>query len=180
MMPQVTLEASTIERMKNYAEPLVDTLDTVILRGLDAIDALSAKANAPASERILNPESPPNLSYTTVKSVVWKGKRLPPNEAYWNPLMLTLIREAKKHMTTKEIEKLILCNHVMGRKEDNGYKYLEEVGLSVQGQDANNAWKTTYNVVKALKMPLEVIFTWQDNPKAVSPGSTGKFSVNFD
>src|ERR1700721_3032924 len=103
MTPQVTLEFSTIERMKEYAEPLVDTLDTVILKGLDAIDVLNAKTNAPPSERVLNPDAPPNLSYTTVKSVVWKGKRLPPNEAYWNPLMLLVIREAKKHMSKEQV-----------------------------------------------------------------------------
>ncbi|HEV7602974.1 MAG TPA: hypothetical protein VGO49_22290 [Bradyrhizobium sp.] len=180
MNPQVNLEASTIERMKAYAEPLVDTLDTVILRGLDAIDMLSAKAKSPNAERVFNPASPPNLSYTTVKSIVWKGKRLPPAEAYWNPLMLIVIRESIKHMTKEQARILILCNKVTGRKEDNGYKYVEEIGLSIQGQDANNAWKTTYNILKAIKVPVEVIFAWQDNPKAVSPGAVGKFAVAFD
>lgn len=63
-----------------------------------------------------------------------------------------------------------------GKKEDNGYKYIDEVGVSIQGQDANNAWKTTYNVIQALKMPVEVIFAWQDNPKAATPGAIGKFA----
>jgi hypothetical protein len=49
-----------------------------------------------------------------------------------------------------------------------------------QGQDANNAWKTTYNVLLALKMPVEVIFAWQDNPKVATPGAIGKFAVTFD
>jgi hypothetical protein len=181
MMPQVTLEASTIERMKAYAEALVDTMDTVILKGLDAIDMVKAKTNEPTSaERIFNPASPPNLAYTTVKSVVWKGKRLSPAEAYWNPLMFIVIRECVKHMTKEQARNLILCNKVTGKKEDNGYKYVDEVGVSIQGQDANNAWKTTYNVLQALKMPVEVIFAWQDNPKATTPGAIGKFAVTFD
>ncbi len=180
MTPQVTLESSTIERMKAYAEPLVDTLDTVILRGLDAIDILNAKADAPTAERIFNPAAPPNLAYTTVKSIVWKGKRLSPAEAYWNPLMLLAIRELPKHMTKEQGRALILCAKVTGKKEDAGYKYIEEMGVSVQGQDANNAWKTTYNILQAIKMPVEVIFAWQDNPKAVSPGALGKFALAFD
>jgi hypothetical protein len=177
MTPQVTLEVATIERMKAYAEPLVDTFDTVIMKGLDALDMLKVEANGPMQERILNPASPPNLSYTTVKSIVWKGKRLPPAETYWNPLMLTVIRECAKHMTEEQTRNLIICNYVAGKKEDNGYKYLEDMGVSVQGQDANNAWKTTYHILQAIKMPLEVIFAWQDNPKAVSPGAIGKFSI---
>jgi hypothetical protein len=181
MTPQVNLEASTIERMKTYAEPLVDTLDSVILKGLDAIDMLNAKSNEPSSaERIFNPASPPNLSYTTVKSVMWKGKRLSPAESYWNPLMLLAIKELPKHMTKEQARALILCNKVTGRKEDNGFRYVDEVGISIQGQDANNAWKTTYNILQAIKLPIEVIFAWQDNPKAVSPGALGKFNVTFD
>src|SRR5664280_2037 len=132
------------------------------------------------TERVLNPASPPNLSYTMVKSIVWKGKRLSPAEAYWNPLMLTVIRECAKHMTKEKIRNLIICNYVVGRKEDNGYKYLEDVGISVQGQDANNAWKTTYHILLTIKVPVEVIFAWQDNPKATSPGAMGKFNVTWE
>lgn len=180
-MPQVTLEASTIERMKAYAEPLVDTLDTLILKGLDAIDMLSKKADEPvSSERIFNPASPPNLAYTTVKSITWKGKRLGTSETYWNPLMLLAVKELPKHMTKEEGRALILCNKFTGKKEDNGYKYVEEMGLSIQGQDANNAWKTTYNILKEIKEPVEIVFAWQDNPKAASPGAFGKFSVSFE
>ena len=62
---------------------------------------------------------------------------------------------------------------VTGKKEDNGYNYVKEVGVSIQGPDANNAWKATYNVLQALKMPVEVIFVWQDNPKAATPGAIG-------
>lgn len=180
MTPQVNLESSTIERMKSYAEPLVDTLDTVILKALDAIDMLKAKTDAPLSERVLNPAAPPNLSYTTVKSVVFNGKPFPAAEAYWNPLLLATVREAKKTRTKEQVKALLICNHTLGKKEDNGYKYLDDVGLSIQGQDANNAWKATYHILQAIKVPVEVIFAWQDNPKAVSPGAMGKFNVTWE
>jgi hypothetical protein len=181
MMPTVNLEASTIERMKQYAEPLVDTLDTVILRGLDAIDAMSTASSSSPTDRVLNPDSPPNLSYTTVKSIVFNGKRFAPGETYWNPLLIAAIREAKKKLSSKEkVQALVICNHTVGKKEDNGYKYLDDVGISIQGQDANNAWKSTYHILKEIKVPVEVEFVWQDNPKAMAPGSKGKFTVAFD
>jgi hypothetical protein len=180
MMPQVTLEASTIERMKAYAEPLVDTLDTVILKGLDALDMLKAKAEEKPAERVINPAAPPNLAFTTVKSIVFDGKHFPPAETYWNPLLHAVIRESLKHMSKENMRKLLTCNYVAGKKEDQGYKYLEDVAMSVQGSDANNAWKAIYNILKAIKVPLEVTFVWQDNPKAVSPGATAKLKVAFD
>jgi hypothetical protein len=179
--PQVTLESSTIERMKAHAEPLVDTFDTVVNRALDALDAQKAQSGGAAKgERILNPASPPNLAYTTVKSVVVNGQVLPASETYWNALLVAVIRESPKHLTKEQMRKVIICNFVAGKKEDNGYKYLEDVGLSIQGQDANNAWKATYRILQALKVPVEVTFVWQDSPKAVAPGISGKFVVNFD
>jgi len=83
-------------------------------------------------------------------------------------------------MTKEQIRKVIICNFVVGKKEDNGYRYLDDVGVSVQGQDANNAWKATYHILRAIKVPVEVNFVWQDNPKAAAPGSSGKFLVTFD
>lgn len=180
MTPQVTLEASTIERMKAYAEPLVDTLDSVILKGLDAIDMLKAKNDAKPADRVLNPAAPPNLAFTTVKSIVFAGKQFSAAETYWNPLLHAVIRESLKHMTKEQMRALLTCNYVAGKKEDQGYKYLDDVAMSVQGADANNAWKAIYNILRVIKVPCEVNFVWQDNPKAVSPGGTAKFVVSFD
>src|SRR5579862_7679461 len=135
MTPQVNLEASTIERMKAHAEPLVDTFDTVANRALDALDAQkSQKDGSTTSERILNPAAAPNLAYTTVKSVVMNGQHFPASETYWNALLLAVIRECPKHLTKEQIRKVIICNFFVGKNEDHGYKYLEDVGLSIQGQ----------------------------------------------
>ena len=173
----ITIETATDARLKSHAEPLVDTHDSVINRALDALDALKKGAAPTTNERVLNPASPPNLSYTTVKSVTLNGQVFPAAETYWNLLLLAVVREASKTLTTKEVAKLLLSKHIVGQKEDNGYKYLADVGISVQGQDANSAWKSTYNVLKAIKVPVEVVFTWQDNPKAAAPNTTGKFNV---
>jgi hypothetical protein len=180
MMPQVTLEASTIERMKAYAEPLVDNFDTVILKGLDALDMLKAKNEEKPAERVVNPAAPPNLAFTTVKSIVFNGKRFAAAETYWNPLLHAAIEESLKHVTKEQMRALLICNFVPGKKEDQGYKYLPGPGISVQGADANNAWKAIYNILKVIKVPLEVVFVWQDNPKAVAPGSMAKITLAFD
>jgi len=179
MTPTITLAPETVERLKSFAEPLVDTFDTVMNKAMDALEAMNASAtgNANSASRIFNPSHPPNLAYTTVHTVVLKGKRFPPAETYWNHLLLAMVREAKKGRTTKQVSELVICNHVVGKKEDNGYKYLDDVGISVQGQDANGAWRAIAHLDLALKLPLEVEFSWQENPKAASPGQHGRFLI---
>ena len=56
---------------------------------------------------------------------------------------------------------MLIVNSIAGRKDDNGYKYLPEIGISVQGQDANGAWRQTYELASRFGMSLEVLFTWQ-------------------
>jgi hypothetical protein len=182
MTPNVPLSSETVARLQAHAVPLVDTFDTVINRAVDALDAMNgngAGSPPPGAVRSVNPSKPPNLAYTTVHSIIFKGKALPPAETYWNNLLLAVIREAKANFTKERISDLLVCNHVLGPKEDNGYKYLDDVGISVQGQDANHAWKATYHLLSAIKLPVEVAFSWQDNPKAAAPGEHAKLVVDW-
>lgn len=177
MSPNVTLAPETIARLKTFAEPLVDTFDTIVNRAMDALEILNAQGGGTDTIRVLNPAHPPNLAYTTVHSIIFNGKRFAAAETYWNHLLIAVIREASNKFPPKKIDELVICNHVMGKKEDSGYKYLEDAGLSVQGQDANGAWKTIAHILLELKLPLEVEFSWQDNPKAAAPGERAKFKI---
>ena len=47
----------------------------------------------------------------------------------------------------------------------------------MQGQDANNAWKQTYRIASSFGIHVQVVFVWQENPKAAMPGATGSFFV---
>jgi hypothetical protein len=179
MTPQINLETSTIARMKEHAVPLEDTHDSVVNRALDALDALTAPKPDASGIRAYNPASPPPLAFTTVKSVKFKGIMLAASDAWWNPFMFMLIREARKTKSVDEVSSLLFINHAKGEKANNGYKFLKDAGLSVQGQDANNAWKQCYELLKALQLPAEVKFTWQDNPKAAHPNESGKFIIDW-
>ena len=180
MTPQITLETHTIERLKAFAEPLVDTYDTVVNRAIDALQAATAAKPDEDGVTTFNPSTPPDLSFTTVKRIKFKDAQLSSTEAWWNPFMFKLIREAAQTMKVDEVSKLLFINHAKGSKAINGYKELPEAGLSVQGQDANSAWKQAYELLKALKLPAEIDFTWQDNVKAAYPNKRGKFVVTFD
>src|SRR5262249_24277502 len=118
--------------------------------------------------------APPDLSHTKILSAQINGRiLLQPNR---NSIMDHAIKFAfYKLKDANKVAELVLAKHAKGEKTDQGYRYLKEAGLSVQGQDANNAWKTTANIIKALGVKAEVTFAWYDNPKAAKPGETGKF-----
>jgi len=186
-MPPVDLSSKTITRLQKHAIPLVDTFDTVIAKLLEAYETGANHKAGPiihsghSTIQVYDPAAPPNLAHTTVKLIKFCGTLFKPADTYWNTLMHAAIRKvAERHMSPEALKGHILANCVIGEKDEDGYKYLPEVGLSVQGQDANGAWKTTYHLASAFNLPLEITFRWQDNPKAVAPNVTGSFTVQAE
>lgn len=68
-------------------------------------------------------------------------------------------------------------NFVDGQKNDEGYRYLPDVGISIQGQDANGAWKAACYIAQQLGFPLTVTFVWREKEGAAFPGVTGRFTL---
>ncbi len=50
---------------------------------------------------------------------------------------------------------------VKGRKEDEGYSYLSDIDVSVQGQDANAACRTVVTAAQGLGVALDIGFMWR-------------------
>jgi hypothetical protein len=174
-------DTTRLRLIRISAEPLIDTIDSVINRALDALEEKAGSGRHVGSQpsfRILNPGAPPGLAHTTIKSIELCGRTLKPNQTYWNTLLIATLREAKSRGTsTDELKMLILGNCHVGRKEDEGYRFYKDLELSIQGLDSNAAWRATYHVAQKLGLSLEVKFVWQDNPKAAFPGSRGIFVV---
>lgn len=183
-MPPVDLSTKIITRLQRHAIPLVDTFDSVIGKLLDAFES-SAESTGPKVEQnhtrvqVFDPAAPPNLAHTIVKSVKFCGKVLAPSDTYWNTLMhLAIKKVAKTGLSAEGLKAQVMANSVIGKKEEDGYRYIREVGLSVQGQDANGAWKTIYHLASSFHLPVEVTFVWKNHPKAAVPGTTGSLTVN--
>jgi hypothetical protein len=181
MTPSIDLTDDLFTRLQKHAVPLVDTPLTVIARALDALEAGDEEPSSPiqpAGPRSFNPAAAPNLSHTTPRRAEVADKSLSKTETYWNPIMFAVIVEAaKKGTSTEDLLDLLTIPSVKGKKEDSGYRHLPEAGLSVQGQDANSAWKQTYRIASSIGIHVQVVFVWQDNPKAAMPGVTGSFFV---
>ncbi len=180
-MPKIDVSDPTFEWLKSLAEPFVDTPETVIIRGLEALEENGKpKVQATASGPVLfDAAKPPNLAFGTIQSITLCGSDFMPNQ--WNALLLAVIEKAMQRLDDRrKVKELIVVNCVSGEKTVTGYKYVPSADVSVQGQDSNKAWKAISHIARRLGIPIEVVFTWNDNPKAASPGMTGRFLIEGD
>lgn len=180
-MPQVTIEEATFERLQKHARPLVDTTDTVINAALDALEqqagvpVLANKLSAD-SERRIDARHLPNLTHTKVLDAAIDGSVIArPN---WNLLLDEMLRRAMERVGTFEkVSKLCPVNMVSGRKEDEGYCYLSDIDVSVQGQDSNAACRTVVTAAQGLGMALDIGFMWRPKEGAAHPGERARLLV---
>ena len=185
-MPSIELSPQTFARLQNLAIPLVDNSETLINRLIDFFQA-SDGATAPAGGggdgteskmRQFNPLSPPALTHTKVLAVEFCGKTLEHGQANWNGLLNAAVRAAKvQAKSAAELKQLIIIPFVEGQKVDEGYRFLSELGISIQGQDANGAWKAACHIAQKLGLQLSVMFIWREKDGAAFPGVTGRLSV---
>jgi hypothetical protein len=181
MSPNISVSESLFARLQQHAVAFVDTPETVIARALDTLETGEPIA-APAGgkPRSFNPASPPNLAFTTPRKITLNGATFAKGETYWNTLMFAAIKAAAaKGCSPQQIVKMMEVPHALGKKEDNGYVFIEEAGISVQGQTSNGAWKQSNRIAEELKIPLHVEFIWQNTEKAAMPNAAGVFDVNL-
>lgn len=178
---KVDLSEALVERLKSHAEPLVDTFESVIVRLLDAYEPASGRdvphqSKQEVSVRDFSPLMPPDLKHTKVLSATLGNLELSRSQATWNGILnLCVERAVQRSETMSELRKLLLVNFVAGKKEDEGYRYLNSPNLSIQGQDANTAWRATFHILRALEFPATVVFSWRDKEDAQFPGVMGRF-----
>ncbi len=184
MVPSVELSPQTFARLQAHAVPLIDNIETVIGRLIDFYESRDG-APVPAKDdgaggkiRQFNPLSPPSLTHTKVLAIEFCGRPLEHGQANWNGLLTAAVRVAKSRTkATADLKQLVIIPYVDGQKTDEGYRYLPELGISVQGQDANGAWKAACHIAQKLGLALTARFVWREKDGAAFPGITGQFTV---
>lgn len=182
-MPDVTLQASTFERLQRHAKPFVDTPDTVINRALDSLERLSnfhppknghdLPKEREDDERRIDPRILPNLTHTKVLAASVGGQSIP--RAKWNLVRdEMLIRAMKRVGNIDKLRQICPANLVKGRKLDDGFDYLSEIDVSVQGQDANGVGRALVTAAQELGIPIDVQFMWRQKEGAEHPGEIGR------
>jgi hypothetical protein len=192
-MPSIPISDALFARLQRHAVPLVDSGESLLARILDGYEAWIVHANGadtgiaaggttsgkPAEIRTTtyDPASPPNLTHTKLLSATLDGARLA-TKTNWKSLRDAMIRKVTAHAKSSEdLGRLILANFVAGRKEDEGYEYIPDLDLSIQGQDADHIWKCIYHIAQRIGCQVEVVFMWRAKPKAEHPGETGRLAV---
>lgn len=185
-MPTVTVSEATYAKLQKAAKPFIDTEDSVCCRVLDFYfdhnggapgmnGAVGPKVNASgdaAADAIkLDPHSG-KLTHTKLISATVDGMAL--DHPKWNSLMFQMHVMARKSLGSFEaVRKASHANLRKGQYENDGYQYITEADLSVQGVDANSACEYSFLLAKAMNVPLSVTFEWRNKDDAAYPGKRG-------
>lgn len=180
-MPEVAIQNLTFERLQRHAKPLVDTIDSVMNRALDALEQ-AAGSSAPGTnhesgpERRIDPRTLPNLRHTKVLDASIEGR--PIAKANWNLLLDEILRRTMKRAGTFErLRQLCPVNMVKGRKENEGFSYLADIDVSVQGQDANGACRGIVTAAQGLGVAVDIGFMWRHKEGAAHPGERARIQL---
>lgn len=197
----VTIQVSkrTYDRLKRRADPFEDTPDSVIVRLLDEGDArqfmqpdeihgatgADPSTAGPAMDTGLevdvvvdDPSAPPSLKHSKVLRAVVNGKEVAkPN---WTTIRQSVVEIGflEEGRDLRWLQRVCPVNAVPGVKDDEGYTYYPDLGVSIQGQSAPNAWGATVSAATALGLPVKVWFQWRARPDARYPGKRGLLTVS--
>ena len=180
-MPVIRLNDATFVDLKTISTWLgtgtpSETIDAIVREKMEALDLARDIENeavcADGAEGDLVFEKAPGLSFTRILSAsVDDGK---PEKINWAGLLMKVIGAVKAKGLSGE--KLVTELQIAARAAEytmDGYKFYPELGISVQGQSAMDAWKEVNRLAQKFRIPVEVRFQWRDNDKAQYPGKIG-------
>jgi hypothetical protein len=178
MMPVIRKSDATYEKHQRLAKPFVDTPEAVIARLADS--ALSGTTQPAARATVttiptLDPNEPGSLTHTRLRFAQIDGQVI--DQPNWNKLS-----RAAHALAMTLVSSLDVLRHVSGanirpgRYENEGFAYLADANISLQGQDSSGAWTASYAIAKELGFPIEVIVEWHNKDGAAFPGEQRRIS----
>lgn len=115
------------------------------------------------------PDEPPNLTFTKIIKATFGTQ----STNKWNALVRCAVKEAlQKNMSISRLKSL-LSNVQEGQKNDEGYRPLPGMNVSVGGVAADNAWSLALLLAKELNVEITVRFRWREKDGAAYPGKEG-------
>jgi len=183
---QIEIPELLLKRLQKHMTPYVDNYVSVIERWADLHDqhdqkkvdlkADSITANAkhapmeiPPGVQQFDPKRPPSLLHTRVR-----GEFAAKSFSNWNDLLrVAHIHAFKDVRSFEELHKMTRAQIRKGSYSNEGYKFVPEIGISIQGVDADHAWPYALRLAIHLKVPVKAEIEWRNNDKAAHPGERG-------
>jgi hypothetical protein len=184
MMPVVRVSDAAFADLRVISDWLgtetpAKTIDAIVNRTMDSLGLVTESEvdeteseTAPAENAAVEFKNTPALTFTKPLAATVDGKKV--QSPRWSSILATVIAALKAQGF--EGEKLVGALHVpakLGYHDDEGFKFYANLGISIQGQSASDAWREIERIAKKWKIPVEIEFWWRHNPKAQHPGKTG-------
>ena len=181
MMPVVRINDATFADLKSIATWLgtktpSETIDRIVRDAMDQLgmerDDEPEAAPTRTSGGAIEFESAPGLAFTKPLLASVNGKAI--RNPRWSAILLTIIAQVKAQgLSGENLVRELRVPSKTEQYEEDGFKYHPDLGISVQGQSASDAWKEVDRLAKKWRIPVTVEFWWRQNPKAQYPGRTG-------
>jgi len=117
-------------------------------------------------------KSTPGLSFTKVLSAEVDHKKI--DKPNWAAILLGAVSSLKaKGLSGERLAEAIQIPTKTACYEEEGFRYYPDLGISIQGQSAQEAWKEVSRIADKHGIAVQVTFQWRDNEKAQYPGQKG-------
>ena len=169
----IRISEQAYERLQKLATPFVDTPSVVIDRLLDFYEKRETPNPQPPimdTEREPPTGKAPDLTHTRLLN----GQVDSRSARKWNTLLQEAVRAALNKGATKEELVSFSQNIDLQQRNDSGYRYLPELGMSLQGVSASAAWELSCRLANLYSFPLYVKFEWRMKNGAAHPGRLGE------
>jgi len=181
MMPVVRLNDATFADLSTLriwfgTRTPSDTIDRIVREAMEQLGM--ERDNEPddvvttTSDGAMEFDTAPGLAFTKPLSASIDGKAI--HNPRWSSMLLTMIAQLKtKGLDGEKLVRELQVPAKAERYEDEGFKYHADLGISVQGQSASDAWKEIDRLARRWTIPVKIEFWWRQNDKAQYPGRTG-------
>ena len=130
-----------------------------------------------AGELIVDSHSLPRLTFARIRDAKIDGCKV--TRASWNRLVaLLIIRALHEDVSFEEACRIGASRVVRRRKEDQGFVFYPEGGISVQGREADLAGRAAVALAERLHVDLDVGFQWLREKDALRPGDKARFQYS--
>lgn len=153
-----------------------DTIEKLVREAMDQLgierDDEPEEAVTLTSSGAMAFDAAPSLAFTKPLSASVNGKAV--HGPRWSSLLLAIIAQVKaKGFEGDKLVRELQVPAKAAQYEEEGFKYHADLGISVQGQSASDAWKEIDRLARKWGIPVTVEFWWRHNSKAQFPGKTG-------